>query len=377
MTSHDPPGEPGPSAAAAIQRRKEEHLEDAQTDVESHAAPRWDEVQLIHDALPELDFDDIALGTTFLGRRLDAPIMMAALTGGHPQAKALNAVLARAAEGRDIALGVGSQRAALQDPSLAETYGVVRREAPTAYLLANVGVAQLIEQAGRPALGAREVGAAIDMIDADALVVHLNFLEEVVQPEGDRQAAGCLAAIERLVADLDGRVPVVAKETGAGLSPDVAQRLIDAGVAALDAGGQGGTSFAAIEGLRAARRGDSARAGLGVTFRDWGIPTAASVAAVAPLGVPVIATGGVRTGLDAAKAISLGATLVGLARPVLQAAVAGEEALAELLDRLLLELRTAMFLTGSADIAHLRRRPPVVLGETAGWLERLGSEVAR
>jgi isopentenyl-diphosphate delta-isomerase len=377
MTTDGPRLGAGASPAAAIQRRKEEHLEDAQADVESHAAPRWDEVKLVHDALPELDFDEVRLGTTFLGRQLDAPIMIAALTGGHPHARTLNAVLAREAARRNIALGVGSQRAALQDPSLAETYAVVRREAPTAYLLANVGVAQLIEQAGRPALTANDVGAAIDMIDADALVVHLNFLEEVVQPEGDRQAAGCLAAIERLVADLDGRVPVIAKETGAGLSPAVAQRLIGAGVVALDAGGQGGTSFAAIEGLRAERRGDAARAGLGVTFRDWGIPTAVSVAAVAPLGVPVIATGGVRTGLDAAKAISLGATLVGLARPVLQAAVAGEEALSDLLDRLLLELRTAMFLTGSADAGQLRRTAPVVLGETAGWLERMRGEAAR
>jgi isopentenyl-diphosphate delta-isomerase len=375
MTTDDSgPGE-GASPAAAIQRRKEEHLKDAQTDVEAHAAPRWGDVHLVHHALPEVDFDDVRLGTSFLGRRLDAPIMMAALTGGHPQALVLNAVLARAAERRNIALGVGSQRAALQDPSLAETYAVVRREAPTAYLLANVGVAQLIEQAGSPALTASDVGAAIDMIDADALVVHLNFLEEVVQPEGDRRAAGCLAAIERLVAELGGRVPVIAKETGAGLAPAVARRLIGAGVAALDAGGQGGTSFAAIEGIRAARRGDALRAGLGVTFRDWGIPTAASVASVAPLGVPVIATGGVRTGLDAAKAISLGATLVGLARPVLQAAVAGEEALSDLLDRLLLELRTAMFLTGSADTDHLRRTAPVVAGETAGWLERLRGEV--
>jgi isopentenyl-diphosphate delta-isomerase len=354
-----------------IRRRKQEHIEDAQGDVESHAGPGWRDVQLVHRALPEVDFDDVRLATTFLGRELGAPIMMAALTGGHPEARALNARLAREAERRNIALGVGSQRAALEDPAQAETYAVVRREAPGAYLLANVGVAQLVEQSGRPPLGHADIDAAIDMIEADALVVHLNFLEEIVQPEGDGRAAGCLDAIARLVEHVGGRVPVVAKETGAGLSPAVAERLIAAGVAALDAGGRGGTSFAAIEGRRAERQGDGARAALGVTFRDWGIPTAVSVAAVAPLGVPVIATGGVRTGLDAAKAIGLGATLVGLARPVLQAAVAGEDALSELLDLLELELRTALFLTGSAEPRELPRSAPVVLGETAAWLERL------
>jgi isopentenyl-diphosphate delta-isomerase len=363
----------GPSPTAVIQRRKQEHLEDARADVEARGGPAWGDVHLVHRSLPEVDFDEIRLETEFLGHRLGAPLMIAAMTGGHPQAGALNATLARAAAGRGLALGVGSQRAALNDPSLADTYAVVRREAPDGYLFANVGIAQLIGQGPHPALTVRDIHAAIDMIGADALIVHLNFLEEVVQPEGDRQAAGCLAAVARLVAALDGRVPVVAKETGAGLAPAVARQLLDAGVSALDVGGRGGTSFAAIEARRAARRGDEQRVRLGATFRDWGIPTAASVAAVAPLGVPVIATGGVRSGLDAAKAIALGATLVGLARPVLQAAVDGEQALSDLLDAMTLELRTAMFLTGSARPADLRRSPPVILGDTAGWLDGLAA----
>jgi isopentenyl-diphosphate Delta-isomerase len=361
------------SPAETVRRRKEEHLKDAQADVESRGGARWEDVQLLHQALPEVDLDAIELSTTFLGRRLGAPIMIASMTGGHPQAGTLNAVLARAAERHGIAMGVGSQRAGLLDASVADSYAVARREAPTAYLIANVGIAQLIEQAGRPALTADEIHTAIDMIGADALAVHLNFLEEVVQPEGDRQAAGCLDAIARLVGDLGGRVPVLVKETGAGIAPATAERLVEAGVSALDVGGRGGTSFAAIEGRRAARRGDAARAGLGVTFRDWGIPTAVSVAAVSGLGVPVVATGGVRSGLDAARAIALGATLVGLARPMLQAAVEGDEALATLLDTLLLELRTALFLTGSARPEQLRRSEPVVLGETAAWLERMPS----
>jgi isopentenyl-diphosphate delta-isomerase len=371
----EPNGSPSAAGtpAEAITRRKEEHLSDAQADVESRTAPPWEEIQLVHQSLPEVDFDEIDTTVEFLGRRLAAPIMIAGMTGGHPLARDINRRLAREAGRRNLAMGVGSQRAGLADASTAGTYAVVRQEAPDAYLMANIGGAQFVEQSGSRPLTLADVEAVLDMIAADALVVHLNFLEEVIQPEGDRRATGCLDAIARLVADLRGRVPVIVKETGAGLSPAVARRLAHAGVQALDVGGRGGTSFAAIESRRAARRGDSARARLGATFRDWGIPTAVSVSAVSPVGLPVIATGGVRSGLDAAKAIALGATLVGLARPMLLAAVAGPEQLSELLDGLLLELRTAMFLTGSASVAELRAISPVVLGETAAWLAQLGT----
>jgi isopentenyl-diphosphate delta-isomerase len=354
-----------------IRRRKEEHLHEVLGDVEARGPSRWEDVQLVHSALPEVDFEDIQLGTTFLNRWLDAPLMIAGMTGGHPMAQQLNAGLARAAQQRNLAMGVGSQRAALEDPSLAETYAVVREVAPSAYVLSNIGVAQLVEQPGRAPLTLADVHTALDMIGADALVVHLNFLEEVIQPEGDRRAAGALNAIRRLTEELGGRVPVVVKETGGGLAPAVAAQLIAAGVDALDVGGQGGTSFAAVEAQRAARRGDKARAGLGAVFREWGIPSTVSVATVAPLGVPVIATGGVRTGLDAARAIALGATLVGFARPMLQAIMSGEDQLGEFLDTLLLELRTAMFLTASDSIEQLGRTSPVIIGETGEWLRQI------
>lgn len=356
------------SSADAVSARKKEHLLYAQGDAEARRSAGWADVELVHVALPELDFDEIETGTEFLGRTLRAPFAIAAMTGGHADALHINGRLARAAERTGIVMALGSQRAMLREPALARTYTVAREEAPGAFLVANLGVAQLVGQGGDPPLGLDDVRRIVELLDADALALHLNFLEEVVQPEGDRRARGCLDAIARVV-DALPETPVIAKETGAGLSARVAELLRDAGVAAIDVGGRGGTSFAAIEGERAAARGDTARAQLGELFRDWGVPTPASVAACAERGLPVIATGGVRSGLDAAKAITLGADVVGLARPFLEAAVLGEEAVLERIAQLTLELRTAMFLTGSATLGALARAQRVVLGDTARWLE--------
>jgi isopentenyl-diphosphate delta-isomerase len=355
------------SSADEISARKREHLLVAQGDAQARRPAGWADVELVHVALPELDFDEISTETEFLGRRLAAPLAIASMTGGHPDAERINARLARAAERAGIVMALGSQRAMLHDPSLARSYTIAREEAPGAFLVANLGVAQLVGQGGEPPLGVDDVRRVVELVRADALALHLNFLEEVVQPEGDRCARGCLEAIARVAETLD--VPVIAKETGAGLSRRVAELLRDAGVAALDVGGRGGTSFAAIEGERAAARGDVARARLGELFRDWGVPTPAAVTACAASGLPVIATGGVRSGLDAAKALALGASVVGLARPFLEAAVRGDEAVLERVEQLELELRTAMFLTGSATVADLRSAERVVLGPTAAWLE--------
>ncbi len=355
----------------AVEARKAEHLElTVSSDVNTRAGAGWADVHLIHEALPELELDAVDLSVEFLGRRLRAPLVISAMTGGHAAAREVNAVLARAAERHGLAMGVGSQRAALRNRDLAPTYAIVRDEAPTAYLIANIGAPQLVTQRSGKALGAREAEAALAMIRADALAIHLNFLEESVQPEGDRNAAGCADAIRRVAESL--AVPIVAKETGAGLSRDTALRLRDLGVRALDVGGVGGTSFAAIEGLRAAAQGDEKGRRLGELLRDWGIPTAVSVVAAAPSGLPIIATGGVRSGLDAAKALALGASLVGVARPLLQAALEGDAAVDTWIDHFLHELRTVLFLTGSRCVAELRLRPRVVLGETRAWLDQLG-----
>jgi len=301
---------------------------------------------------------------------LDLPLLIAGMTGGHSGAERVNATLAEAAARHGIGIGVGSQRAALRDPSLRGTYAVVRTRAPKAFVIANVGISQLVAQDDGAPLAAKDIRALIEMVGANAIALHLNYLEESVQPEGQTRASGIDAAIRRLVRQ--SRVPVIAKETGAGISGPVAKRLKLLGVKAIDVGGVGGTSFAAIEAMRATERGDEARARLGRTFRDWGLPSAVAVAGSVRSGLPVIATGGVRSGLDAAKALALGATAVAVGRPMLQAALEGAQAVDRWIAQFALELRTATFLAGVARARDLSKRPPVVTGDTRAWIDQLG-----
>ena len=286
---------------------------------------------------------------------------------GTPTAARINAALARAAARHGLAMGVGSQRAALVEPALRDSYAVTRREAPTAFLMANVGAPQLVDQGTTPALGVDDVRALIDMIEADALVIHLNPLQELIQPAGDRDARGWLEAIGRLAAALP--VPVVVKETGGGVSERTARRLVEAGAAAIDVGGRGGTSFAAIEAARAREAGDERSAALGDALGRWGIPTTVSIVLAGGPGSRSIGTGGIRSGLDAAKAIALGASLVGVGRPLLQAVLdGGDEAADGWVQAFGDGLRAAMFLTGSPDLAALRQRDVVVGAATRSWL---------
>jgi isopentenyl-diphosphate Delta-isomerase len=354
-----------------IEQRKADHLRlSASGDVDALASPGWDDVALVHEALPEVDHCDIDLSVTFVQRQLRAPLVIAGMTGGHRTAHEVNAVLARAAERHGLAMGVGSQRAALRRADLAYTYAVVREQAPSALLISNIGVPQLIAQGDAQPLTLEDVQAAIAMIRADALAVHLNFLQESVQPEGERNARGGSTAIASVTEHVN--VPVIAKETGAGLSRSTALRLQQLGVRALDVGGVGGTSFAAVEGLRAEAQGAAGSQKLGEVLRDWGIPTSVSVIGAQATQLPVIATGGIRTGLDAAKALAIGATLVGVARPLLQAALEGDAAVDAWIAQFLDELRTVLFLTGSADLQALRQKPRVITGATRAWTEQLG-----
>jgi isopentenyl-diphosphate Delta-isomerase len=357
--------------AEEIARRKGEHLQlAAEGDVETRATPGWEDIHLLHDALPTIDAASIDLTTRFLGRTLRLPLVISGMTGGHGRAIAVNEMLARVAEKAGIAIGVGSQRAALRDPALIPTYAVVREAAPSAFVIANVGVSQLVKQGGEPALAAKDVHAILRMVRADALALHLNYLEESVQPEGQTRATGTEAAIRALTRSCP--VPVIAKETGAGISRSLALRLRRLGVKAIDVGGVGGTSFAAIEGMRAGERGDALRMSLGERFRDWGLPTAVAVVGASAARLPIIATGGVRSGLDAAKALALGATAVGVGRPFLQAALKGEQACLDWLASFELELRTAVFLSGIKRASDLSRVDCVITGRSKAWMDQLG-----
>ncbi len=349
---------------ADISSRKADHLDLAATgDVGfRHTTTLLEQVRLVHNALPELDFDSIDASCRVLGKRLRAPILIAAMTGGTERARDINRELASIAEERGYAFGLGSQRAMHKRKEARSTYAV-RDVAPQALVLGNVGVVQA------RSMSTDELAELVGSVGADALCVHLNPAMEIVQPEGDRDFTGGLETLARLVRELP--VPVVAKETGCGLSSDVARRLRSVGVRHVDVSGAGGTSWVAVE----MHRAKDDRKALGEAFREWGIPTAASVAFVAEQGFETIfATGGMKSGLDIAKAIALGATAGGLARPVLQAFEAGGRTGAlDFLDRVEAELRAAMLLVGAGDVTALRSAPRVVQGELAQWLAQGGS----
>ncbi|ELZ94493.1 isopentenyl pyrophosphate isomerase [Haloferax mucosum ATCC BAA-1512] len=342
--------------------RKDDHIRIIQEkDVET-SGTGFEDVRLVHEALPEFHHDDIDLSVDFLGDELAAPIVIESMTGGHPNTTKLNRALAAAAEETGIAMGVGSQRAGLEldDEDLLESYTVVRDAAPNAYIYGNIGAAQLREYD----LGTVE--QAVEMIDADALAVHLNFLQEAVQPEGDVNADGCLAAIEQVSSALS--VPVIAKETGNGIAQDTAKSLTEAGVDAIDVAGKGGTTWSGIEAYRAAAVNASRQERVGTLFRSWGVPTAASTIECVREHDCVIASGGVRTGLDIAKAIALGARAGGLAKPFLKPATRGSDAVVERIEDLVAELQTAMFVTGSQDVAALQNAEYALLGDTREYV---------
>lgn len=347
----------------SIPKRKADHLALCATnEVEfREKSTLLDDVRLVHAALPEMSVEDVDPSIELFGKRLRAPVVIAGMTGGTPEAAALNRDLARAAEHLGLAFGLGSQRAMVVHPEQAWTYRV-REVAPSVLLFGNIGMVQ----ARRMSTAA--IREMLDTVGADALCVHLNPAMELVQPGGDRDFRGGLETLGRLAREL-GR-PVIAKETGCGISRAVGRALVDAGVAGIDVSGAGGTSWVAVE----TRRAEGAARSLGEEFWDWGIPTGASVALCADLGVPIIATGGMRSGLDVARAIALGASAGGLAAPALRAQRSGGyEGAVALLERVVASLRTAMLLTGSRTVADLRRAPRVVTGELRLWLEQAWS----
>ena len=359
--------------ADEVKQRKAEHVRAAlQQDLSAPQSASWRDVRLVHQALPEVDLDAIDTSVHFLGHTLKYPFLISAMTGGHPDVTSINRNLALAAQRYGLALGVGSQRAAIVNPEVVQSYAIAREAAPNAFLIANVGAPQLIRQARALPFTLEQVQSAIDMIGANALAVHMNSLQEAAQPEGDRRAVGEVRALHTLVGQLN--LPVIAKETGAGVSREQALLLRNCGVAAIDVGGAGGTSMSAMEEVRSTERGDARARAIGQLYRDWGIPTPISLVEASASNLPLIATGGVRNGLDIARALALGASLVGMAFPFLKAASESFEAVCELLEGLILELKVAMQLSGAASIIKMRQVDVVVTGETYHWLRLRGFE---
>lgn len=355
---NSPPPPPDDSARGSPARsRKDDHLDlCAEGDVAfRRKTTLLEEVELVHDALPERALGDVALGVTLLGRPLRAPLVVAAMTGGVERAERINRDLATVAEAAGVAFALGSQRALLER-GRCEGY-FVRDVAPTTLLLGNLGLAQ-----ARDASTAR-LSALVRDTGVDALCVHLNAAMEAVQQGGDRDLRGGLDTLRRLVGELG--VPIVVKETGCGISRGVGERLAAVGVRTVDVGGAGGTSWVGVE----TRRATGAAASLGERFWDWGIPTAGSLAQLSGLPLELVATGGVRDGLDVARALALGATAAGIARPVLQAwTEGGREGAAGFVARIVEELRLACWLTGSASSERLRHAPIVVGPALRRWV---------
>lgn len=308
------------------------------------------EVRFIHQALPELDLDQIDTRTRFLGKELKAPLIISSMTGGTAEAQAINHNLARAAETAGVAMGLGSQRAAIEDRSLVETFQV-RQHAPNILLFANLGAIQF-----NYGYGVAECQHAVEMVEADALILHLNPLQEAIQPEGDRNWGGLVEKIGVVCRRLP--VPVIVKEVGWGLSGDAVRQLSEAGVAALDVAGAGGTSWSRVEYHRAP---SEAHARIAAAFADWGLTTVESllIALRAAPQIPVIASGGIRDGIDVAKVVALGASLAGSAGPFLKAAVQSTEAVVAQITEMTTVLRIAMFAAGAPNLAKLAEVPVI------------------
>jgi isopentenyl-diphosphate Delta-isomerase len=350
-----------PSDIEIIKQRKRDGIEiPLNNDVQAKTTSTYLEyVKLIHNALPELDYDEIDISTTFLKRKFSAPIIVDSMTGGAPEAAKINGRLGELAEKYGFAMGLGSQRAGLESKELAETYSIARKNAPSAFLIANIGGAQLAK-----GLTIDNIKKIIDMIQADALIIHLNPLQELIQPEGEPKYKGVFSKISEISGALD--VPVIVKEVGAGISKEVAVKLEVAGVSAINVAGAGGTSWAGVEKLRAEASNNDLKIHLGEIFWDWGIPTATSLIEVKKtVKVPIIASGGLRNGMEMAKCIVLGASMCAMAYPFLLKAAESKKQLFNFADTVIAELKSTMFLIGAMNLSLLKSSRYILTGPLA------------
>jgi isopentenyl-diphosphate delta-isomerase len=324
----------------------------------------WDDIVLVHEALPELNADDIDMSAVVLGKKLKFPFIVTAITGGFPGAKKINANIAEACAELGVGMGVGSQRAAVEKIDK-KSYAVIKNyDVPL--VIGNVGAPQLVAQKDKEAFADGMIGDAIDLISADVMAIHLNFLQEVVQPEGDTNAYGCFDRIRGLAR----KFPIMVKETGAGISQRTAKRLNGIGIKGIDIAGMGGTSFAAVEMYRAGTRNDLTKMRVGETFFEWGIPAPVSLMSL-DVDIPIIASGGIWNGLHAASSIALGACCAGGANLVLNAAMESSDKVKQVLTIVREEFRAAMLLTGSKNIKALAAADRVVLGKTREWMGQI------
>ncbi len=341
--------------------RKLEHIEiSLREDVEGPLRTWFECVHFVHQAVPKFDIGDLDLSLNVLGKRLALPLIISGMTGGAPGTERINAELARVAESLGIGLGVGSQRAALENESLIRTYSVVREYAPKSLVLANIGVSEFIRY------DVSLISKLIDMVSADGLAVHLNVAQELTQPEGSCTFKGFMKKLETVMKELSS--PIIVKEVGFGLSKEVAEELSEIGIEYFDVAGAGGTNWVKIEMFRAKLKGDRVKEGVASELLSWGIPTAASIVEVRN-GAPnstIIASGGIRTALDVVKALRLGADLVGMALPILRAYFSGR--LLDYMERLANSIKAVMLLSGSRNVAELRKKPIVVYNPLRDWI---------
>ncbi|MCK4740781.1 MAG: type 2 isopentenyl-diphosphate Delta-isomerase [Anaerolineales bacterium] len=334
------------SKVTPTSNRKSDHiLINLNEEVQSSLRTGLERYHFVHNAIPEIDLSEIDLQATFMAKRLDAPLLISSMTGGTKQADKINVSLAEAAQEKGIAMGAGSQRAVIEEPALAAGMNL-RQYAPDILLFANLGAVQL-----NYGYGIHECERAVEMLEADALILHLNPLQEALQPEGDTRFAGLLEKISDICRKLP--VPVIVKEVGWGLSKEAAVRLVETGVAAIDVAGAGGTSWSQVE---MHRTKSPERAAIAAAFIDWGIPTADAIIEVreALPDIPLIASGGLRSGIEVAKCLALGADLGGMAGPLLKAAIKSTEAVIAHIEQIEAQIRLSMFATGAPEIPALR-----------------------
>lgn len=341
----------------SIEQRKEDHIDLAlKPENQGPLTTLLENIHFVHQPLVNMAFNDIDTSSEFLGYKLGAPIIITAITGGTRRAYEINKALAEVAEKYRIGMGVGSQRPMILNPDTLYSYKIVRKIIRSVPVIANIGIAQLAK------LDIKTVEWLVEAIEADALAIHLNILQELVQLEGDRDFRGSFEAIQRIVDRI--KVPIIVKEVGNGFSRECAEALYSIGVKIIDVAGAGGTNWVSIELARS--RSNQSEKVFGI-FKTWGLPTAISIAEVASIdNIVVIGSGGIRNGLDIAKAIALGADIVGMAQPFVKHVL--EKTVDNFIETILTQLRVVMMLTQSKNIESLRRAPIVILGKLASWI---------